>query len=152
MKTLSIIIEKEELIKELEKAAAYAGFKTESADPDATFERVSLIEEDGDLLERYWHEACGFVAGSLKDFIAEAGFGEERLELVLELSGSFDMALGPAVREGLFSWMCALVGARWFRLTLPEKSGDWDALSSRFEAGLISKLYHRTKPIRKCNQ
>ena len=147
MNTIIFNISRGEILAEVAKVTAYAGAK--DADPEQAFDRVATVKDDAGLLARYWADACAAVTERLKGFVALSVAGDEEWELRLDMSGAYEGSLTPAVREGLFSAVAAYVTARWFRLTLPERAGEWESEWESLLGETVRRLYHRKAPRRR---
>ena len=145
---IKIIVLKSDVISAIAETTDYTGNKTETADREEFHERVATVENDAELLSRYWQEVCATLADALRSFITEALFGRETFTLTLELSSSYDTSLTPAVEAGIFSIICSSITWRWFRLTMPSRADEWKKEASCQFSALIANLYHRKKPIR----
>lgn len=148
MKNITIKILKAKVLLEIHATSAYAGYKTEKENPGREFDRIATVEEDAELLGRYWEDACCTVADKLRDFIVSADFGIDCLSLNLEVSSAYDDSLTTAVESGIFSYIVAEMTSRWFRLTFAEKAEEWAREGNERLESAVGKLYHRRKPKR----
>lgn len=148
MKIIDLIVLKSDILKTVAKTTDYTGKKTESANENAFHSRVATETNDEELLNDFWRDSCAHLAEALRVFITEDQFGKETLKLTLEVSGSYDEALTPAVENGVLSFLSADITARWFDITYPEKAGEWKTEAGRQLRCLTRNLYHRVKPKR----
>ena len=148
MKLINILINKTNVFQSVVLSSSYVGIKTGADNPGNFYDRVTLNDGDRELFDRYWKEAADAITETLKDFICEISLEGDTLHMQLEMSGSFDSMLIPSIKEGIFSWIVALVSRDWFRVTMPEKSVEWEAAVSKICNSLLSRLYHRTRPRR----
>lgn len=148
MLNFDIIVLKADIMKEVEKTTTYTGNKTEVANQAVFHDRVATTSTDSDLLQRYWRDACAHLVDSLRAFIVNAQFGQETLRLTLEVSGSYDEALTPAVENGIFSHIAAAITARWFAITFPDRAEEWRLNALALFDCVLANLYYRKKPKR----
>ena len=146
MKNLIIIITKSTVLDDVSLNSAYAGAK--SNDGKASFDKVAVIEQDEAMLSRFWTEMCGKITDKLKEFVAVSSLTSDKFSLTLELSGAYDESMSQSVVEDLKAALATGVTARWFRYTLSDRAEEWDAQSTRLLDSALSKLCHRSKPVR----
>lgn len=146
MYKIDIVFNKSNIFDEVSLNSEYIGAKNES--DENIYERVSTVSADEDLLNRFLTEMQGVIIEKLREFITDVKYSSQDFSVTMELSGAYDEALTPSVKEDLFAAMSKGVCARWFRFTYPAKSSEWlnqsDALLSRAYA----KLCYRKKPQR----
>lgn len=146
MNQLIINIPKDGIFTEVSLASSYAGAK--AGDDENAFARVSTVEEDSELLERFWYDTCGEVADRLKSFTVDSEFTGLGFSITLELSAAYDTAMTPSVEREIFSSIATGVTSRWFRFTKPEISEEWSQRSSELLSRVFAKLCHRKAPRR----
>ncbi|MDE5714102.1 MAG: hypothetical protein K2I16_10880 [Muribaculaceae bacterium] len=149
MKYIQLTIRNADIFQELNKITAYSGAKNESNASSDTIDRVTAVQEDLVLIDRYREMACSSLVDSLKEFVSSADFSGDALQLTLEASGAYDDALTPALRSDIFSFITADIAARWFAMTWKEKCEEYKNEALKFLADAGRKLHHRLPPRRK---
>ena len=147
MKNIKIIIEKTKIMQEVSIASAYTGIKSDNG--DEFYARVATASADETLLSRYWIEICGKLMEKLRHFIRGSQYGQDSLELELEVSGSFDDSLTEAVKHDLMAGAANGVTAGWFALTCPDKADEYSAKSEALIDRAVSNLYYKKAPRKK---
>lgn len=146
MKNVKIIIEKTKILEDVRMQTAYAGAK--SGDDKGIFLKVAALRSDDELLTGFWRGLCGRITDVLKDFNLVADISDQRMEISLELSGSYDETLTPSVASDIESAIASGVTARWFSITCPEKVAEYEALAEGKIRSFVGKLCHRKRPVR----
>lgn len=146
MKNISLSISKTSILDEVALNSEYAGAK--SGSDSEIYDRVAVIPQDNEILSRFWTQMCAQVIRQLKEFIGMSQLSESSLSLTLLLSGAYDDALTPSVKDDINAAIAAGVTARWFRYTFPDKLSDWESQSARALDSALSKLCMRRRPIR----
>lgn len=148
MKIINIDIKRSLIDRQLSKITAYTGAKSKGIDSPDDFDRVATIDEDAELLTRYWNNAANVLAQLVKEFISNFSVNEDNIEMTLTLSESFDDSLAEGVREGMNAFVAAFIAKGWFSLTFPEKADEWRDESSRLLSEISRNIYHRRRPLR----
>ena len=68
--------------------------------------------------------------------------------MTLEVSNAYDDSLSASIKEDLFAAVVKGVIARWFRVTFPEKTGEWWNDSETLLSRAFAKLCFRKRPRR----
>ncbi|MCM1356433.1 MAG: hypothetical protein NC212_08520 [Staphylococcus sp.] len=147
MTPISITIEKEQVYEEVAQTTAYTGAKMDG-DEDA-YDRISTIDEDQGLLERFWNESCVAVCGKLRRFL-KGGFTEEssKFALVLEVPSGFNPALLVSMQKELFSFFVMNITAKWYAFTNKKEAGDYAVSAMTLLEGVHRKACYKKKPSR----
>ena len=146
MKILNITINKAKVLDNVSLATAYTGVKNGSE--TGFYERVSTVSEDDKLLERFWKESIGEITDKLRPFIQVCRSGGEELELIMEVSNSYDDALTETIKEDLKGSLTAGITARWFQITFPEKAREMEEQARVLAGRVYANLYYRKRPRR----
>lgn len=145
MKRLKLRIDKEALLMEVAKTTAYEGAKTVADGID--YDRLLTTDEDREMLERYWVEACGKATERMKRLVEVAKVLETGYEAILRMSDDYDDGLTASIEAGLQSYAVAQIVSKWLRLCKhldeAERYGT-DALKALDE--VMQKLWHRKRP------
>ena len=140
---------------EVAKATSYTGAKIMGEDPGA-YDRISTTDEDRELLERYWVEACSLATDTLKPWLSEVGSQPIHhgvdittdYEATLSMSDRYDASLTDSVQAALLSFFVATILSKWYRLT---NKGETEAYATEAASQLRSveeKICYRKKPVR----
>ena len=146
MKNIAISVTKSEILDEVSLHTAYMGVKTEAG--ENLYQRVAIVNEDCDLLERVWNEKCGSLIEYLKDFIVISESIGSSLSFTLEVSGSYDESMTPSLKSDIFEAMVSGVTAGWLRYSFPEKQNEWEDKFIQLMQRALTKLCHRKRPVR----
>ena len=149
-------IDKSVVWHEVAKATSYTGAKMMGGDDPNAYDRISTTDEDREMLERYWVEACSLMTHHLKEHVKtvaaqEIHHGvdmESDYAVTLRVADAYPSALNDAVLGNLTSFVIATVLSKWYRLT---NKGETDVYATEASAYLLSAvdlLYSRTRPVR----
>ena len=156
MQTMTITIDKAQVLHEVAKATAYTGAKMMGGDDPGAYDRIFVSDEEREMLERYWVEACSLVTGTLKPWLSSVDeqpihHGVDiQTDYVAELSMSdrYDDNLTDSIQAALTSFFVAAILSKWYRLT---NKAEVEAYATEAAAMLQiaeQKLYHKKKPTR----
>lgn len=152
MKTITLTLRKRDIFNEIGKSTAYTGAKSDSDANNLLYDRVAIVEEDTQLLDRYCDIACSELLEEIKEFVTQVDFSGENIDLTLETSGFYDDSLTPSLQTDLFAYLVASISMRWFRITLPGRAAEQQTEAARMMEKALSKLYHRRKPTRRSDK
>lgn len=150
MKYINISVKNSDLYAEIAKTTAYAGAK--SPEGETVFDRVATVGQDEELLARYRLSAASSLVDHLRAFVTGADFAGDSINLKLEVSGAYDDTLTASVATDAFNYLVSDISARWFRITMPGKSSEYEADARASLSELTRKLYHRKRPQRRSGE
>ena len=139
-------IAKERVYDEVDKTTAYAGAKM--AGGDGAYDRIFTTEEDRELLERFWQEACATCDGALKPFLKHAGEREGDYVRLLELPASYPQQLTPSVEDDLSASLTLYIAGKWFAVAAGQEAEACLADAAVRLDAAMRKLYYRKAPER----
>ena len=159
MKVVKLIANKANVYDEAEKVASYIGVKTEDNEKQQdknAYDRIMITDQDRQVLERFWNEACNAVTEQLKEFVVDVkpqgvSHGVEldvNYELTLEMPDSFEDVMADAMTTSLHSYFVSYIVARWLRLTKPEESEAYGKDAAGALEDIESKAFLRKRPTR----
>ncbi|MCH5228548.1 MAG: hypothetical protein J1F12_00955 [Muribaculaceae bacterium] len=146
MKTVNIDISKKDILEVVAINTAYTGAKNPG--DSSIFERVATISEDDEMLSRHWPVVFGSLSDKLRNFIVDSQYGADSFSISLELSGAFDEAMLPGVKNDLFSYVAAAMTSHWFLFSFPEKWEEWEKRGRELLDSAVAKLCVRRRPVR----
>ncbi|MDE6142681.1 MAG: hypothetical protein K2F94_01240 [Muribaculaceae bacterium] len=150
MKNIVLEVARSDVEEMVAQSTAYLGFKSPGqADRGEWIDRVSMVDEDRTLLERFVSESFAMAVERLKEFVVDADCSGSRLRLTLEVSVAYDGSVTVAVSESFRSYLAASALGRWLRMSYPEKGAEFDAEAIAHLSTMERNLYHRRKPVRK---
>lgn len=148
----TISISKQAVYEEVAKTTAYNGAKQIEADAGA-YDRLLATDEDRQMLERFWVEACDAATIQLKRFAKSVneqtiGDGSEdtAYTAVLSMPPLWPSSLSPAVNSELLAFFVALITAKWFTIAGSDKAETYASLADTKLTNTTRLLYHRSKP------
>lgn len=112
-------ISRQAVLDEIKKTTAYTD-AMHAALPEIP--RVSIVDEDGEMLERYWRNACVQLTTACKKYLSSvqipAADGlpdpEGTFSLTLSTPPSWDAQLSGAVSSHAFSYVVNSMLAQWY--------------------------------------
>lgn len=152
MKEVVLTVDRGAVYKEVAKTSAYTGTKM-VGDKEAE-ERITLTDENIEMLTRFWDECRSEVANSLVGLVKQEGMeadapddgGTYRLELLV--SSSFDDALLPSMELSLRSFFVQNITSQWFGITDKAEADKAEARGRDLLEDVREKAYYRKKPER----
>lgn len=148
MKKVNILIMRRAVMEEVAKTTAYAGAKS-TGDIASDFDRISTVDADSDLLDRFWNESAVSVTARLRQFVEEADYSGSALSLTLTLSSSYDDSQTPSVSSSLFSFMVRSITAKWYAFTLKEEARETAMQAETYLSDATSRCFWKKPPKRK---
>lgn len=147
----TIEIRKSDVLTEVRRTTAYAGAKTPENVPlpagaKNAYEVFKATEENDDLLERFYKEACDDVTALLGRFITSV---DDTYKAECDMPSNYDTALTASLTGSLRNYMINEICARW--LQVAEKA-EWKNYADNATANMMDargKLYNRKRPTRK---
>lgn len=154
MKNITLTVNKANVYDEVAKTTSYTGAKMK--DDAGAYERIFTTDDDRQMLERFWVEACGGATEEFKQFITSVtaqamGHGVDLAQdfaVGLELSSSFDENLKGSMEASLFSYFVNAIVAKWFKFTNRGEAEGYGADAAAAMLDVKSKMFFRKKPTR----
>lgn len=156
MQDITLTINKSKVWHEVAKATSYTGAKMVTGDDPGAYDRIFTTDEDRELMERYWVEACSLATSQLREWVKVV---EDQpihhgvdvttdYEVTLHVADAWPTALQDSVQSALLSFIVATILSKWYRLT---NKGETEAYANEAAAHLTDvelKLYQRKRPSR----
>lgn len=139
-------VNKKQTIGEVADTTSYTGAKMDG-DPKA-FERISMVEEDRQHLERFWDESRAEVCRELRGLIADERMDGDDYVLELTLSNSFDEKLKESMRINLRSYFVHNITAKWYAYTNKGEAGAYADKAATLLDDVHRKAVWKKKPTR----
>lgn len=140
-------IEKERVYEEVAKTTSYTGAKM-TGDEEA-YDRIFTTEEDGEMLDRFWKEACSAAVEQLKPFLVKDESGREGdCVLYLSLSASYSEALTRGVRASMLSYFVLYIVGKWYMFVNKDEAAGYLTDAAGMLADVMRKIYYRKRPER----
>ena len=152
---VTLTVNKANVYNEVEKTTGYTGAKIEEGGESA-YDRIRTTDEDRELLERFWSEACNAATERLKRFIVSVteypeshGVELDRNYVVdLELSSRYDTALNQSVQTSLFSFFVLYIVSRWFKVANKQETESYAQDAASMMDDVMRKIFYKKKPTR----
>ena len=149
---VTITIVKADVYNEVAKITSYVGAKKIGADADS-YERIFTTDDDMQMLERFWHEACDATTTQLREFLSEVSeLGDSfradltnDYEITLGMSERFDQNLANAISKDLFGFFVCYILAQWYMMTNVEDAEAQAKKAEGIMTNVMDKIY-RVKP------
>lgn len=113
---LTIKTLKADVMAEVDKTSGYVGAKTITKDGGNLYYNISTIEEDAEMLERYWREACSDVAAVAKEFLKSAETTDADWTLTLGMPAKYNTGFNEVLKYRVFSYIVRNVLMKWLLL------------------------------------
>lgn len=142
---VTLTINKESVFNEVAMTAEYTGAKM--ADETA-YERISLTDENREILNRFWNESKTLICGHLKRMFISEEDTEDIYNLSLELSESFGSQLTKNLESSLHHFFVANIISKWYALTNKEEAAGYATAAASYIEDIMRKAYSKEKPSR----
>lgn len=142
---VQLTIEKSKVYEEVAKTTSYTGAKM--VDDENAYTRIFTTDEDQEMLERFWDEACAGATDLLKPYVKAVDMTSD-YDVTLEPSCRYDTNLTGSVQKSLFSYFVYLILSRWYKLTNKAEYESYAADAASMLEDVMHKIHHRTKPQR----
>lgn len=152
---ISLKIKKATIYNEVAMITSYVGAKMMTENENA-YSQVFTTDDDRDMLERFWKEACSSVTDEFKQFIksvsppANDPINNHNEVFIIEMSmpSSFDEKLLPSIEQSLTSFFINFVTAKWFNISNKVDAKLYNEEAYYYKNEVRQKIYYRKKPRR----
>lgn len=146
METINLIIDRDDVMQEVDKATDYTGSKMD--DTGEARDRIVMTEDDRVNLKRFWEESASMANDRFKTmFVSGTTPGAPGdYNVTLEVSRSFDKALVPSVQSSLRSYFIQSIVGKWFRFTNKKETEEYFTEAVAMLEDVMRKLYSRRRP------
>lgn len=156
MQDITLTVSKSKVWHEVAKATSYTGAKMVSAEDPEAYDRIFTTDQDREMMERYWVEACSLATSQLREWVKavddqpihHGADVSSDYEVTLSVADAWPTALQDSVQASLLSFILATILSKWYRLT---NKGETEAYGSEAAAHLLDverKIFQRKRPAR----
>lgn len=146
MTEIQLSIDKAQVYDEVAKTAEYVGSKMK--EDNLAYERISLTDENGEMLDRFWDESKALVEDGLKRMLKSEDEEEGVYTLTLRLSDAFKESLVESMKRSLFSYFVMSIAAKWFIITNKEEAEGYAKAAAAQIEDVMRKAYYKKAPTR----
>lgn len=144
---VNFYIDKAKVYEEVMMTTEYMGAK--ATDAEITYERMSVVEDDKNALERFWNESKNTVCNSLKRMLTSETEDENGVyNLSLELSEAFDTNLTGSMQSGLFSFFVLNITSKWCNFMTKNEANGCALEAAIYMDEFLRKALHKKRPTR----
>ncbi|WP_311550718.1 hypothetical protein [Prevotella pallens] len=148
---IELDIKRKDVYNEVARISGYVGaksFKEQDGQAD-TYSRIAITDSDSELLDRYWEDCCGKVAGELQRFIKDIVSNDKSNDATFIIQPLSDVAQRKTVlQKDLFSCFVNFILCKWFELTDKERCEYYFANYNDFIKGIRRKLCMKFAPTK----
>lgn len=148
---IELDIKRKDVYNEVARISGYVGaksFKEQDGQAD-TYTRIAITDSDNELLDRYWEDCCGKVAGELQRFIKDIVSNDKSNDATFIIQPLSDVAQRKTVlQKDLFSCFVNFILCKWFELTDKERCEYYFANYNDFIKGIRHKLCMKFAPTK----
>ena len=142
----TLTVNKADVLKEVNKTTGYIGTKME--EDKSAYGRIATTEENEEILDRFWDEACTAATDVFKPFISSFSSDITKHEVNLNMPSSFDSNLTPSMVISMFSYFVSYIISRWNKFSNKAEVESYAADALGAMDDVRKKLYWRKKPTR----
>lgn len=148
---IELDIKRKDVYNEVARISGYVGaksFKEQDGQAD-TYTRIAITDSDYELLDRYWEDCCGKVAGELQRFIKDIVSNDKSNDVIFIIQPLSNVAQRKTVlQKDLFSCFVNFILCKWFELTDKERCEYYFANYNDFIKGIRRKLCVKFAPTK----
>lgn len=148
---IELDIKRKDVYNEVARISGYVGvkiFKEQDGQAD-TYSRIAITDSDYELLDRYWEDCCGKVAGELQRFIKDIVSNDKSNDATFIIQPLSNVAQRKTVlQKDLFSCFVNFILCKWFELTDKERCEYYFANYNDFIKGIRRKLCMKFAPTK----
>ena len=148
---IELDIKRKDVYNEVARISGYVGaksFKEQDGQAD-TYTRIAITDSDSELLDRYWEDCCGKVAGELQRFIKDIVSNDKSNDVTFIIQPLSNVAQRKTVlQKDLFSCFVNFILCKWFELTDKERCEYYFANYNDFIKGIRRKLCMKFAPTK----
>lgn len=148
---IELDIKRKDVYNEVARISGYVGaksFKEQDGQAD-TYTRIAITDSDSELLDRYWEDCCGKVAGELQRFIKDIVSNDKSNDATFIIQPLSNVAQRKTVlQKDLFSCFVNFILCKWFELTDKERCEYYFANYNDFIKGIRRKLCMKFAPTK----
>lgn len=148
---IELDIKRKDVYNEVARISGYVGaksFKEQDGQAD-TYTCIAITDSDNELLDRYWEDCCGKVAGELQRFIKDIVSNDKSNDATFIIQPLSDVAQRKTVlQKDLFSCFVNFILCKWFELTDKERCEYYFANYNDFIKGIRRKLCMKFAPTK----
>lgn len=148
---IELDIKRKDVYNEVARISGYVGaksFKEQDGQAD-TYSRIAITDSDDELLDRYWEDCCGKVAGELQRFIKDIVSNDKSNDVTFIIQPLSNVAQRKTVlQKDLFSCFVNFILCKWFELTDKERCEYYFANYNDFIKGIRRKLCMKFAPTK----
>lgn len=155
-----ITINADDVFNEVAMTTAYVGGKATTKEENV-YDKVFVTDEDRDLINRFWNEACNATTQQLKDVIesilTEICYKDKDdndikkvvYKIALHVSKDFDLNMRNDIETSLFSFFVDYIVSKWFRFCNREECEVYATNATGAMEDAVKKVYHRKRPVKR---
>jgi hypothetical protein len=151
---VNLQVNKSYVYDEVAKTTSYTGAKMQG--DEGAYLRIFTTDDDRQMLERFWAEACSSATELLKPFIVSVSAQPvshtvnlgNNYDVTLQLSTAFDTSLSDSINSSLFSFFVSYITGKWYKFTNKAEANDYIAEAESALEDIKKKIYYRKKPTR----
>ena len=145
MSQISVNIKKQDVFDEVTRLVEYIGAKQGGS---KYYDRVSLVDEDVEMLEQFFVESKNTLIGYLHQFfISESG--DATTTLLFKVSPQYNAGMVGSISQSLAKFFVYNITAKWFStVTKDVNVADLATMAGKFLEDTMVKLSKKCAPIR----
>ena len=158
MTTIELQVSKSKVMTEVAETTSYVGQKmpVSGENPIDYYDRIFTTDEDRQMLERFWVEACDAATSALRHDIIitrpqTVSHGcdlTKDYEIILGLPVGFNDSLVGTMNTVLFSYFVNSILGKWFMITNKEEAAAYSTAAEGQLADVVNMTYQRRRPMR----
>lgn len=150
MRAIHLQVSRAEVDEGVALTTAYHGVK--NADAQSVYDRVALVEADGQWLAETFSDCAAQADGMLREYLHGGHQDDGRQPLAcyqacLLMPDNWDDRQHESLQRQLRAFFVATVTARWMALVMPEQENRYAAMANLAAEGCLKALHARRRPL-----
>lgn len=142
----SFFIEKKAVFNEVVLTAEYIAAKNDN------YERISIVDENEELLNLFWDEACNDVFSALRDFCPifnnEDTTGAKGCMITVCVPDNWNSLLQPTVQNEIKNYLITKISSEWLTTVTGNTNEDVNIKLVGIINKILLSLFTRKRPER----
>lgn len=143
---ISFFVEKKAVLDEVVMTAEYIAAKNDN------YDRVSIVDENEELLNFFWDEACNDVFVALRNFRpmfnGENKEGIKGCMITVSVPDNWDWLLQPTVQNDIKIYLVSKIGSEWLATVTGNANENINVELGRIVNRILLSLFTRKRPER----
>lgn len=145
MTEVTILVNQAYVYAEVRKATAYLAVKNSEK---SEYDRVAVVEDNADLLDRYYEEAIGILNATMRQYIDSVTNSAKTYTFNMLMSSSYDTTQNDALQTAVQSFVISYILSKWLVVVDKKEATNAEHEAAEHLTDIRAKVYYRKRPVR----